>query len=118
MRALVLVAHGSKKEKSNQEFRNLVEKIKDLNSKKYDKIETAFLEFAKPSIENIVEELALQNINSISFYPYFLNSGKHVVIDIPEAVATLKNTYPNIDFKILQHFGLSNQIASIISEEI
>lgn len=118
MKALILIAHGSKKEKSNQEFRNLVEEIRKLNIKKYEKIETAFLEFVEPSIEDIVKKLVIQNIKSITFYPYFLNSGKHVSIDIPNIVDILKNDYENIDFKILQHFGLSKKIASIISEEI
>lgn len=118
MKALILIAHGSKKEKSNQEFRDLVKQIKELNSKKYEKIETAFLEFVEPSIEDIVKKLVTENIKSITLYPYFLNSGKHVSVDIPEIVNKLKNDYENIDFKILQHFGLSKKIASIISEEI
>ncbi|WP_419763751.1 MAG: sirohydrochlorin chelatase [Arcobacter sp.] len=118
MKALVLIAHGSKKEKSNQEFRDLIDEIRELNSKKYEKIESSFLEFVEPSIEEIVKKLATQNIKSITFYPFFLNSGKHVSIDIPNIVVNLKNTYPDIDFKLLQHFGLSKKIASIISEEI
>ncbi len=118
MKALILIAHGSKKEKSNEEFRELVDEIKNLNSNKYEKIETAFLEFVTPSIEDIVKDLVIQNIKTITFYPYFLNSGKHVSIDIPNIVNTLKIKYPNIEFNVLEHFGLSNKIASIISEEI
>lgn len=118
MKALILIAHGSKKEKSNQEFRDLVEEIKILNSKKYEKIETAFLEFVEPSIEDIVKELIKQDIKTITFYPYFLNSGKHVSIDIPNIVNSLKNEYKEIDFVVLQHFGLSKEIASIITQEI
>ncbi|WP_428024449.1 sirohydrochlorin chelatase [Arcobacter sp.] len=118
MKALILIAHGSKKEKSNQEFRDLVEKVIDLNSHKYKKIEPAFLEFVEPSIEEIVEKLVSQNINSITFYPYFLNSGKHVSTDIPNIVNSLKNRYKDVEFKIVPHFGLSDKIASIISEEI
>lgn len=118
MNALVIVAHGSKKDKSNQEFRDLVEEIRNLNSNKYEKIETAFLEFAKPSIEEIVKQLASENITEISLYPYFLNSGKHVVSDIPNIINQLEINYPNIKFKLFSHFGSSQKISAIISEEI
>jgi sirohydrochlorin ferrochelatase len=118
MKALILVAHGSKKDKSNQEFKDLGEEIKKLNSNKYKRIETAFLEFAKPSIEEIVEQLDSKNITEISLYPYFLNSGKHVVNDIPNIIEELRSNYQNIRFKLFPHFGSSKKISTIISEEI
>ncbi|WP_419768063.1 sirohydrochlorin chelatase [Arcobacter sp.] len=118
MRALLLVAHGSKKDKSNEEFRHLVKEIKVLNSNKYEKIKSAFLEFAEPSIEEVVKELSIENVIEISIYPYFLNSGKHVVSDIPNILIALENKYPNIKFKLFPHFGSSQKISTIISEEI
>lgn len=118
MKAIIFIAHGSKKEKSNQEFRDLVEEIKKTNSKKYEIIETAFLEFVKPSIEEIIERIYLKGSTEITLYPYFLNSGKHVTNDIPDIVNNLKSIYPNIKFSILPHFGLSDKISFIISKEI
>jgi len=118
MKALILIAHGSKKEESNEEFRELVNTIKSNDINKYETIETAFLEFVEPSIEDIAERLYKEGIQEITFYPYFLNSGKHVVIDIPNIMESLKLRYPKMKFIQLPHFGLSKKIASIILEEI
>jgi len=118
MKALVLIAHGSKKEKSNQEFRELVSQVREQNSHKYRKIIASFLEFEGPSIQNVVKELAFKNITEITIYPFFLNSGKHILVDIPNIIKELEKEYPNIKFKTLPHFGLSSKIASIISQDI
>lgn len=118
MKALVMIAHGSKKEQSNEEFKDMVSLVREQNSDKYEKIIPAFLEMASPNIENVVKELSFKNITSITFYPFFLNSGKHVLVDIPNLVQNLKKEYPNIQFNILSHFGSSEKIASIISQDI
>ena len=83
MNALVLIAHGSKRALSNEEFLKLANEIKDKDTS-FTKIEGAFLELASPSIEEVSEKLISQNISKIYFYPYFLNSGKHVSVDLPE----------------------------------
>jgi len=118
MKALILIAHGSKKEKSNEEFRNLVSLVREKNQDKYENIVASFLEFEGPSLQNAVKELAFKNASSITVYPFFLNSGKHVVFDIPDIIQELEKEYPNIEFNLLSHFGTSDKIASIISQDI
>lgn len=118
MKALILIAHGSKKKESNEEFRELVKLIREKNSHKYQNIIAAFLEMESPSIENVVKELSSKKISSITFYPFFLNSGKHVINDIPNIIQNLKEEYVDIEFNLLPHFGQSSKIVSIISQDI
>lgn len=115
--ALIIIAHGSKKESSNNEFISMVDSIRD-SSEHYDFIEASFLELASPSIEYSVNKLSAKNVNKIDFYPFFLNSGKHVVVDIPNIVDELSNRYSEIEFNILRHFGKSDNIESIILKDI
>lgn len=116
MKAIVLIAHGSKRDTSNNEFKDMVEKIK--KSSNYDFTKAAFLELADPSIENVTKELIEKDIKNIHFYPFFLNSGKHVLVDIPNIVDELKSKYTHIEFKLLEHFGKSETIEKIILEDI
>lgn len=118
MKCLIMIAHGSKKEKSNNEFKELVHEIKKLKGEDYDEIIPSFLEFEEPSLENAFEELLSLGAEEIVIYPYFLNSGKHVTHDIPEIVALYEINYPHVSFIIKPHFGLSNQIAKIISNSL
>ncbi len=117
MKAIIFIAHGSKKEKSNEEFLSLVDKIIE-EDKIFDLKKAAFLELATPDIKSVVTEFIIKGANDISFYPYFLNSGRHVLSDIPEIVEELKKEHLNIKFRLLPHFGESKKIEKIILHDI
>ena len=117
MNAIIFIAHGSKKEKSNNEFIELIGNVskKDTN---YQLKKAAFLEAASPSIEACVEEFVKKEASSICLYPFFLNSGKHVLIDLPELLNKLKEEYPNVEFTLFDHFGKSDKIQEIVLNDI
>ncbi len=117
MKAIIFIAHGSKKEQSNNEFVNLIEKISKEDTK-YDLKKAAFLELATPSIQEVAVEFIKKGAIYISFYPYFLNSGKHVLVDLPIIIEDLKKEYPLVEFKLLSHFGKSEKIKDIILSDI
>ena len=116
MKALIIIAHGSKKQSSNDEFLQMVENIREKNS--YDFTKASFLELAEPNIFSVVKELILENVEKIDIYPFFLNSGKHVLIDIPQIVQSLKNDYPDLEFNLLSHFGKSKNVEQIILNDL
>lgn len=117
MKAIIFIAHGSKKEKSNNEFIQLVEKISQ-KDKTYDLKSAAFLELALPDIQSTAISFINQGAKEIYFYPFFLNSGKHVQIDLPNIIIELKEKYPNLQFTLLEHFGKSEKIVDIILSDI
>ncbi|MCP4971328.1 MAG: hypothetical protein GY932_12145 [Arcobacter sp.] len=116
MTALILIAHGSKKSSSNNEFLLMVEDIKEKSN--YNFTKAAFLEIASPSIELVASNLIEEGVKEINFYPFFLNSGKHVLIDIPNIINDLKIKHESIDFKLLTHFGKSEKIKDLIVKDI
>jgi len=111
---VLLVAHGSKRKESNEEFIKLCKKIK----LEADAISYAFLELEKPSIEMAVEEMHEKEIQRVYLYPYFLNSGKHVSVDIPRIISNLNSIYTNMEIELLEHFGSSKSVVSIISSDL
>ncbi len=117
MNGLVLIAHGSKKDLSNNEFRKLVDEIKEKDDK-FSQVEAAFLEFASPEIVTVVEKFIKDGISKIYFYPYFLNSGKHVSVDLPDIIGELESNNTSVEFMLLTHFGKSEKISDIILEDI
>ncbi|RXJ75968.1 hypothetical protein CRV03_10800 [Arcobacter sp. F155] len=117
MRAIIFVAHGSKKEESNEEFLSLVEELSH-KDRFYGLKKAAFLEIATPDIKSVVTELIIKGAREVVLYPYFLNSGKHVTRDLPKIVEELKEEHKNIMFKLLPHFGQSKKIQDIIIEDI
>ncbi|WP_320033860.1 CbiX/SirB N-terminal domain-containing protein [Halarcobacter sp.] len=117
MKALIMIAHGSKKELSNNEFTSMVDNIKK-RDKNYDFVEASFLELANPSIEEVTNSLIKEGVKELNYYPFFLNSGRHVISDIPDIIEKLKNENPNLKFNLLNHFGKSDFIEDIILKDI
>jgi sirohydrochlorin ferrochelatase len=115
---IIIVAHGSKRAQSNEEFIQLVEQIRLDNIMDFDEVKYAFLEFANPSIEMTIEKMSAYHMDEIYVYPYFLNSGKHVVVDIPNVVSRMNETHKNVQIKLTTHFGASHSVPSIISSDL
>ena len=118
MKALIIVAHGSKLQSSNDEIRNIVFKIKE--SLQDDKliVLSSFLELAEPSIFVSAIEAINQGCKNIKFFPYFLAAGKHVKVDIPDEINQLKQQYPQISFELLPHIGECKGIEKLILSNI
>lgn len=116
-RAVILIAHGSKRAESNEEFRVLVKKVKDENTH-FDAVEFAFLELADPSIEETIEKMHQMKMDEVYLYPYFLNSGKHVAVDIPTIATKMQLGIKEMKIEVLTHFGESQSITKIISHDL
>jgi sirohydrochlorin cobaltochelatase len=59
-----------------------------------------------------------KSVKKVYIYPYFLNSGKHVTIDIPNIVFNLRSVYIDMEIEVLSHFGSSKSIVSIICSDL
>lgn len=114
MKALLIVAHGSRKQASNQEVMALAQSIFARQDHQFDIVEAAFLEIADELIPDGIERCARAGATEITVLPYFLNSGKHVTQDIPEVINTIKPQYPDIAIQLTSHIGASSVMADLV----
>lgn len=114
MKALLLVAHGSRRKQSNDEVVVLAGKLKKNCSDQYSIIHAGFLELAETLIPDGIKNCVNDGATSIVVLPYFLNSGRHVVEDIPEIVEETRADYPDVDIKIAQHLGASDLMMDLL----
>lgn len=115
MKALVVIAHGSRKQSSNQEVEYLCGLMNDLPHD-FDFVKTAFLELTDPQLPEIIENLAQEGAKEIKVLPYFLAAGVHVSKDLPELLNQAESQYPNIDFHLLPHLGSRPSMANWLLE--
>ncbi len=115
-RALIIVAHGSRKNSSNEEIKALGEKVKYLQDKHYTLIMTSFLEFATPSLEESILSCIDKGASEIVILPYFLASGNHVTRDIPEVVQKIQRSYPQVKMTLKEHLGSAPGMVSLLSD--
>ncbi len=114
MNALLLVAHGSRRKASNTEVLRLADKLRHRCHEQYSIVHAAYLELAEPSIPQGLKLCVDEGASSIIVLPYFLNSGRHVVEDIPTIVNDTVAHYPDVDIHIAPHLGASELIMELL----
>ncbi len=113
MKALLLIAHGSRREASNEEVRRLAAQL-DEEADDYDLVDCAFLELAQPDIVTGGECLIRQGATEIVAMPYFLVAGRHVVTDVPEEIERLREKHPEVPVRISPYLGAHDAMSELI----
>lgn len=111
MKALLIVAHGSRRAESNDEVRSLTARIRKKAGERFGMVECAFLELAEPSIPDGIECAIRNGAEEVVVLPYFLSAGRHVVKDIPEQVQAKQAEHPNVPIRLVPHLGAAEGIA-------
>lgn len=115
MKSLLIVAHGSRRETSNEEVRQLAEQIRTMPGLPVDEVTTAFLELAEPSIPDGLEACIQRGADEVLVFPYFLAAGRHVVEDIPAEIAKVEEKYPTASIQLTSHLGLAADLPALIA---
>ncbi|PKF61682.1 cobalamin biosynthesis protein CbiX [Psychromonas sp. psych-6C06] len=116
MKALLLIAHGSRRQQSNDEVVAIADKLKNNCGAQYRIFQAGFLELSTPSISESIEQCVNQGATSITLLPYFLNSGTHVTSDIPHAINQAKKQFPDTEIKLATHIGASPLMMTLLIE--
>ena len=117
MKSLLIVAHGSRREDSNNEVRLLADTIQKTVSEQAELVKAAFLELAEPSIPDGIQQCIDAGATEVLVYPYFLTRGRHVVTDIPNEVAIKVKEHPHVNILILPHLGAMTGIPELILKQ-
>ncbi|MFT6432122.1 MAG: sirohydrochlorin ferrochelatase [Candidatus Azotimanducaceae bacterium] len=112
--SLLLIAHGSRRAQSNEEVFVLADKLRQACSEQYQIVHAGFLEMHETLIPDGVKNCVDDGATSVTVLPYFLNSGRHVVEDVPNIVSDCRLQYPNVDIRIAPHLGASPMMVDLL----
>jgi sirohydrochlorin ferrochelatase len=118
MKALLIIAHGSRRKESNEEVRRLANRITENAGPAFNLVMSAFLEISSPQVDSAIADLADAGATEIKVFPYFLSAGTHVVNDVPRMIAEAREIYPDIHFEVLPHMGALQGISTLILSQI
>ncbi|WP_422445058.1 sirohydrochlorin chelatase [Thermoanaerobacterium sp. DL9XJH110] len=113
-RALLVLAHGSKAEGTQDVIFKVRERIKFKNI--YDDVRVAFLQFNRPGIKEAIEGLYKDGIKDIVTVPMFLFEGNHIIHDIPQELKKAKEAHPDFRISLAKPIGYDERIVDIITE--
>lgn len=117
-RALLLVAHGSRRAASNDEIRELAKRLAQSQANPFDLVAPAFLELAEPSIPDGIEACIQQGMSEVVVFPYFLSAGRHVAQDIPAEVKIKQDQHPDIVIRIADYLGTAAGMSGMIFDHL
>ena len=118
MKALVLVAHGSRRAASNEEVGELACDLAGLVADEFPIVGVGFLELAVPLIPDALEKVIEQGATEIHVFPYFLSAGRHVVTDVPNEVKIVQEKYPDLQINILAYLGALPGLKSFMASSL
>ena len=104
-KALLLVAHGSRRAASNLEVARLAEQLQVDLKNDFAMVKAAFLELAEPSIPDGIQICAEAGADGVVVLPYFLNTGRHVAEDIPAEIDIARQQLPKLSIQLQSHIG-------------
>lgn len=117
MEKIILVFHGSPKSEAN-EVSFLIPLLAKILKKPFQDIKLSFLQFGKPSLEEVLEEVVKEKPERIIIHPFFITAGQHVTFDIPQIIKKFENTYPQIKIFYTQPLGIHPKMVEIVKERI
>ena len=116
MKAVLIISHGSKSRKTKREVKSLTKILK--SKTQINIFEYAFLEIEQPDIPTGIKRCITQGAAEIIILLNFLNSGRHVDIDIPGILVQAKRKYPKIIFYISKPVGQHPRIQELFIDMI
>ena len=105
MHALLLIAHGSRREASNQEVRELADRLEHIARDRFDRVIPAFLELAEPDIPTGVDRCVESGATTVTVVPYFLSAGRHVSSDIPAELEKARHKHQTVTVHQSDYLG-------------
>lgn len=111
-RAILLIAHGSRRLQANAELEDVAEALRQRGS--FDFVQPAYLELAEPTIEQGAAACVASHARVVILLPYFLSPGRHVVEDLSAACQRLHQLYPHVHFTLAPPLGQHPAIIDIL----
>ena len=116
MKAVLLISHGSRSQKTKAEVVSLVKHLKQKSG--IIIFEYAFLEIESPTIPQGIDLCVQKGATEIVILLNFLNAGQHVDADIPRIVKVAAKKYPKINFRLTAPVGQHPQIGRLFLDLI
>ncbi|ARS90329.1 CbiX/SirB N-terminal domain-containing protein [Natrarchaeobaculum aegyptiacum] len=109
--AILLIGHGSRRERSNEQVRELAA---GLESRLGIPVDAAFLELAEPSIEDALAELAAV-VSRVTAVHCSLFAASHVKNDVPIAIDRARTTH-DLEIDVGSHLGIHPAILDLLDD--
>jgi precorrin-8X/cobalt-precorrin-8 methylmutase len=96
---ILIISHGSRLAEANQRFVDMVERV--AARLQGAEILPAFFSIVRPDIPDQIAALTSRQLRRIVLMPYFLHTGRHITVHIPELLEECRRQFPQITLELL-----------------
>lgn len=114
--AVLLIAHGSRRQEANEDVVRLAEMIRGKGE--YAIVKAAYLELAQPAIPDAAAACVAAGAMCVRMLPYFLSAGAHVVDDLGRHRRELAARFPQVAFELCPPLGLHPLMVEIVLDRL
>ncbi len=116
MKSALVIAHGSRKDSTNDMFFEILEMVKEMSPDTH--VEGAFISFSDIDIESSLEKLVNMGSTEIDIIPYLLFAGDHFNSTIPEKTEQFMKNHKDVKVNYKKSLGVDRRLAEILVDRI
>lgn len=114
--AVLLMAHGSRRESANADLVQLAQFIRETD--RYPIVEIGYLELTTPTIDHGGRSCVARGATIVRMLPFFLSAGEHVLRDLEGHRRALSEEFPEVRFDLCPPIGLHPLITTILLDRL
>ena len=113
-KAVLIVSHGSKSPQARKEVERLARRLKRETG--FPILEIAFLDVEPPTIGEGAEACVRKGASEITVLLNFLNSGNHVLHDVPRVLEATRRRFPAVRWRTTPIIGGHPRITELYAD--
>jgi precorrin-8X/cobalt-precorrin-8 methylmutase len=114
--AVILLAHGSRVPHAGEDMERLAARLKERS--KGGIVETCSMSRLGPHFSEVFDRCIARGARKIILIPYFLHSGLHLVLDIPEMMQEKARQHPGVRVILGKHLGFDECLVELVRRRI
>lgn len=114
--AIILLGHGSRVQQASDDMERIATTLRDRYG--YPRVECCFMSRLGPHVPETLRTLVAAGEARILVIPYFLHTGVHLRLDIPELLQREAQKYPGVRVQLGAHLGFDDVLVTLVHRRI
>lgn len=116
VRGVIILGHGSRLQSGLEVVTKTTERFAALHPNW--RIEPAFLQFARPTLEDAAKTMNDAGISDVTVVPLFLSMGAHCTKDLPGLCREVMDQYAHMHYRLAKPIGADPLLCDIVEKRL
>lgn len=114
--AIILLGHGSRVPEAGKDMERVAARLQEKYG--YKLVEVCFMSRLGPHFPEVFEKCVKLGAKRVLVIPYFLHSGLHLVLDLPEMLQKQARRFPDVILQMGRGFGFDEMLVDLVQTRI